>query len=120
MSKLNLAEMAEGAFMEQFQREMHTVLENIADPNTDPKKVRKITLTATIKATENRDLASFEVQSKAHIVPTLPIATSILIDRDNNGKVVGAELKSGQKGQYYYDTDGAVKDDRGNVVNLHK
>ena len=41
---LNLAEMANGAFMEQFNIELKKVLANIADPNTDPKKARKITL----------------------------------------------------------------------------
>ena len=33
--KLNLSEMAQGAFMEQFHDELQEVLVNIADPNTD-------------------------------------------------------------------------------------
>lgn len=53
--KLNLAEMAQGAFMEQFHIELHIVLANIKDPNTDPKKARKITLTATLKSDEERE-----------------------------------------------------------------
>ncbi len=59
---LNLAEMAEGAFLERFHIELEKALENIADPNTDPKKARKITLTATLKADEKRDIINFEVQ----------------------------------------------------------
>lgn len=41
-NKLNLAEMAQGAFMEQFHRELGQVLANIADPNTDPKRPGKL------------------------------------------------------------------------------
>ena len=39
---LNLAEMAQGAFMEQFNLELAKVLENIKDPNTDAKKPREL------------------------------------------------------------------------------
>lgn len=120
MPNLNLAEMAEGAFLEQFHCELAKVLANIDDPNTDPKKVRKITLTATLKADEERDIVNFEVQSKASLVAAKPLATKVMLDKDSSGKVVGAELKSGQKGQLYYDTDGKVKDDVGKVVNLNR
>ena len=115
-NKLNLAEMAQGAFMEQFHRELNQVLANIADPNTDPKKARKITLTMTLKPDENREVVLVETQSKASLVPPKPIGTNIIIDRDNDGSVVGAELKSGQKGQMYMDEAGEVRDDRGNKV----
>ena len=118
---LNLAEMAQGAFMEQFHRELSSVLANIADPNTDPKKARKIALTATLKADENREVVSFEVQSKASLIPAKPLSTMIVIDRDNDGSIVGAELVSGAKGQMFLDQDGQIKDDRGNkVVNIQR
>ena len=115
-NKLNLAEMAQGAFMEQFHRELNQVLANIADPNTDPKKARKITLTMTLKPDENREVVTVETQSKSTLVPPKPLGTTIIIDRDNDGSVVGAELKSGQKGQMYMDPEGQVRDDRGNKV----
>jgi uncharacterized protein YuzE len=115
-NKLNLAEMAQGAFMEQFHRELNQVLANIADPNTDPKKARKITLTMTLKPDENREVVTVETQSKSTLVPPKPLGTTIIIDRDNDGSVVGAELKSGQKGQMYMDQEGEVRDDRGNKV----
>lgn len=121
MSKiLNLAEMGHGAFMERFHIELQRALENVADPNTDPKKARKITLTVTLKADENRDIATFEVQSKATLVPAKALTTQVVIDRDGSGKIVGAELRSGQKGQMFLDEDGEVKDDKGNVVNFNK
>ena len=118
-NKLNLAEMAQGAFMEQFHRELGEVLANIVDPNTDPKKARKITLSMTLKSDENREVVTVETQSKSTLVPPKPLGTTIIIDRDNDGTVVGAELISGQKGQMFMDQDGTVKDDRGNkVVNM--
>lgn len=115
-STLNLSQMAQGAFLEQFHREMDQVLANIADPNTEAKKPRKITLTATLKPDENREVISFEVQSKASLIPPKPLTTNIIIDRGADGSVIGAELLSGAKGQTYIDSDNQVKDDRGNVV----
>lgn len=118
--KLNLSEMAQGAFMEQFGIELTKVLENIRDPNTDFKKARKITLTATLKANEDREIVTFEVQSKATLQPTRPLATTIIIDKSSDGRIVAAELRSGQKGQTFVDNDGKIKDDKGNVVNISR
>lgn len=119
--RLNLAEMAQGAFMEQFHRELGQVLENISDPNTDPKKARKITLSMTLKPDENREVVTVETQSKSTLVPPKPLGTTIIIDRESDGSVVGAELVSGAKGQMFMDQDGTVKDDRGNkVVNMQR
>ena len=118
--KLNLAEMAQGAFMEQFHRELGQVLANIADPNTDPKKTRKLTLTMTLKPDENRDVVAVETQSKSMLVPAKSLSTRIVIDREKDGTVVGAELLSGQKGQMYIDTDSQIKDDKGKVVSIQR
>jgi len=106
--------------LERFHLELQKTLENIAGPNTDPTKVRKITLTAKLKADENRDVVNFEVESKAYLVSAKSLSTKIIIDRDNDGSVVGAELLSGEKGQTFLDVDGIIKDDKGNVVNFKK
>ena len=119
-SKLNLAEMAQGAFMEQFHRELNQVLANIADPNTDPKKARKITLTMTLKPEENREVVTVETQSKSTLVPPKPLGTTNILDRDHDGSVVGADLKSGQKGQMYMNQDMQIRDDRGKVVTMQR
>lgn len=118
-NKLNLAELAQGAVVEQFGIELAKVLANIKDPNTDPKKARKVTLTATLKADDNREVVTFDVQTKATLVPINPVSTIILVDKAPDGTVVGAELKSGQKGQLFIDDDGRIKDDRGNVVDMN-
>jgi len=118
--QLNLAEMAQGAFMEQFHRELNKVLANIADPNTDAKKARKITLTITLKPDENRDVVAVDAQSKSVLVPAKSLSTRIVIDREKDGTVVGAELMSAQKGQMYIDTDSQIKDDKGKVISMQR
>lgn len=110
---------ANGAVAERLNIELQKVLENIADPNTDPKKARKLQMTVTIKADEERDLGLVSIVTKVNLQPAKEIESKIIIDQDASGKVVGAELKSGAKGQMFIDGDGDIADDRGGkVVNI--
>ncbi len=126
MSKNNidLSNFADGAVAERFNLELQRVLDNIADPNTDPKKVRSVTLTVSLKADEQRDIANVSITAKASLAPAKNIETKIVMGMDNDGKVIGNELKSGMKGQTFIDNDGDVADDTGrklrdsNVVNF--
>jgi hypothetical protein len=120
MPNLNISEMAQGAFMESFSRELDRCLKNIDDPNTDPKATRKVTLTAVLKPDENREIINFDVQCKSTIAPAKSLSTTVILDHDDKGNIAAAELKSGSKGQCYLDTDGQVKDDIGNVVSFNK
>ncbi|ARK25982.1 replication terminator protein [Sporosarcina sp. P37] len=117
---INLNDFAGGAAAEKFNNEMQRVLDNIADPNTDFKKARKVTLTVTLKANKNRDLANVAVEAKSTIAPSKPISTDLIIDLAADGKVTGAELKSGLVGQMYADENGEVLDDRGEKVQEEK
>jgi len=90
--------MAQGAFMEQFDIELHKVLVNIMDPNTNPTKPRKITLTATLKPDENRELVSFAVQSKAALVPAKPLSTVIMVDKAADGGEIVLVPPAGARG----------------------
>lgn len=120
MSRIDLSNLADGAVAERFNMELQKVLENIADPNTDAKKARKLTLTLTIKADEQRDIASVAIEAKATLVPAKGVETKFVIDRDGKGRIVGAELKSGVKNQMMIDNDGDLADDRGNKVQTDK
>lgn len=111
---------AEGGPAEKFNIEMQKVLENIADPNTDPKKVRKVTMVVSLKPNEHRSLSEVSVEVKSTFAPSKPIGTSIIIDTDSNGKVTGAELKSGIPGQMYVDDNGEVRDDKGEKHEVEK
>lgn len=113
---INLSEFAEGAVAERFNLELKKVLENISDPNTDPKKARKLTLTIELKADDKRDIAAVSIQAKTTLAPAKKIETKLIMDRDNKGQVIGAELKSGIKGQTYLDPEGDISDDKGEKI----
>jgi uncharacterized protein YuzE len=116
---VDLNSFANGAMAERFNQELQKVLDNIVDPNTDPKKARKVTLTVTINSNENRELANVSVKADSKLLPAKNIETQLLMDYDSKGKVTGAELKSGSKGQTYIDPEGDVSDDKGNkIINL--
>lgn len=115
---VNLNEFAEGAAAEKFNREMQRILENIADPNTDPKKKRTLTMTVTLTADDARDVVSTDVQVKSKLVPENSVGSKLLIDVDSKGSLVGRELKSGTKGQTYITDDGDVAEDTGKVIDF--
>jgi hypothetical protein len=119
--EINIQNLAGGAVAERIEHELKRIFENIKDPNTDAKKVRKLALNLTFQADEKRDLANLSFQAKPTLAPAKSIETKIIMDYDNNGRVTGAELKSGMKGQTYIDEEGDVADDKGNkVVNIRK
>ncbi|MCT4573522.1 replication terminator protein, partial [Bacillus thuringiensis] len=51
---IDLNSFADGALFERVNIELKKVLENIADPNTDPKKVRKINITIAVAGDQQR------------------------------------------------------------------
>jgi len=117
MSKIiDLNSFAQGSLQERVNIELQKVLANIADPNTDPKKVRKVTLTLSISGDDQRNLAAVQIQAKSNLAPAKAIETKIIMDLDHKGKVTGAELKSGVQGQTYIDTDGDVATDTGEKI----
>jgi hypothetical protein len=117
---MDISTFANGAVKERMDQELQKVLENIADPNTDPKKPRKLTLTITLKSNENRDVADVSIVAKSTLVPAKDIETKIVMGFDSKGRIVGEELKSGIKGQMYITDDGELADDRGNIIDLQK
>jgi hypothetical protein len=89
---INFATLAGGAVEEKLQYALSEVAANIADPNTDPKKVRKITMTMTIKPNEQRTIADVAIDVKTTLAAPVGISTTIMIDRDEKGKAVAAEI----------------------------
>lgn len=110
---VDLNSFANGALAEKVNIELQKVLENIADPNTDPKKARSVTVNIVLKSNENRSLATVTVETKCKISPAKAIETELLIDMGTNGKITGAELKSGAPGQMYIDNNAEILTDRG-------
>lgn len=117
---IDLNKLANGAASEKFNNEMQRVLDNIADPNTDFKKARTVTLTVTLKPNENRNLSDIKISVKSTIAPSHPVATEMLIGIDSKGKVTGKELMSGKEGQSYFDDKGDIRDDVGEKIEEEK
>ncbi|SFL39534.1 hypothetical protein SAMN04487943_101335 [Gracilibacillus orientalis] len=114
---VDLNDLANGAVAEHFNYELQKLLENIADPNTDHKVKRKLQMNLTLETNEERELANCTIQVKSTPAPRKNVGSVIIIDRDEKGKTVGAELKSGIKGQTYFDTDDTeLREDTGNVI----
>ncbi len=114
--KINLNEFAEGAFAERVNNALKEVYANIADLNTDPTKKRKVTISMTLSADEQRDLAMVDISVKTTLTPARSIGSKIVIDVDFEGNAVGQELKSNMPGQMMITESGDIADDVGVLV----
>lgn len=88
-----------GALTERFTDAIKDVAANIADPNTDPKKARKITLTCTFKPNAERDIAAMDIDVKVAIAPPVPVSTAVIMGVDEDGVVTLAEITKDIPGQ---------------------
>lgn len=95
----NLETLANGAFAERVNQAVKEVMENIADPNTPWKTKRKVTIEMTFEAKEDRDITTIDIVAKAKLAPRESIHTKILIDKDMDGEIIGAEFKKQIPGQ---------------------
>lgn len=96
---LKLDNLAGGAVQERFNQALKEVMENIADPNTDWKKKRKLTINLTFETKEDRDLTEVTIDTKVSLAPRSSVGTKILIDRDLDGEILGTEFKKQIPGQ---------------------
>ncbi|WP_394883033.1 replication terminator protein [Clostridium baratii] len=96
---INLEKFAGGALTEKMNGALKEVLENIADPNTDYKLKRKLTLELTFESGEDRELAEVTILAKTKLAPNKPIATKLVIGTDGKGGVLASEYKKQVPGQ---------------------
>ncbi|MGC3792017.1 replication terminator protein [Priestia aryabhattai] len=113
MRIIDLNTFADGALAERLNIELQKVLDNITDPNTDPEKVRKVTLTMSLKSDDRRKVSNVSVVAKTTLAPARDIQTQLLMDFDVDGSTTGAELVSGEVGQNFIDKDDDDADDIG-------
>ena len=71
MKHINIEQFSNGELTQQINREMEAVARNIADPNTEAKTARKITVTITMKPNEQRDFITTSITTKSALAPTL-------------------------------------------------
>jgi len=112
MDKLSFATLAGGGVEEKLQYALDEVAENIADPNTDAKKVRKVTMTLTLKPNEQRTIANLEVDVKTSLAAPVGISTTLMIDRDERGNIVASEIYGKDPNQ------GAIDFETGEVIHI--
>lgn len=96
---INLETLAEGGLTEKVNMALQEVLNNIADPNTDYKVKRKLTIDITFISQEDRDLALLDIQTKTKLAPPKSIGTKIVIGTDGKGGVMASEFGKQIPGQ---------------------
>lgn len=89
---INLETLADGALAEKVNMALKEVLNNIADPNTDYKVKRKLTLDITFVAQEDRELALLDIQAKTKLAPPKSVGTKIIIGTDGKGGIMASEF----------------------------
>lgn len=77
--KFTLVDLDGGGAVELFDHALQEVLDNIQDPNTDPKKARKVVLEVTIKPDKQRRAGSLTYRVKAHPAPVADQEVSIFL-----------------------------------------
>lgn len=85
-----------GGVVERLHDALQEALQNILDPNTPAKKLRKVKLEIAIKPNEQRNMAEVQIVTSTVLCPPEALETSILIDRDASGKAQAAEVAIGE------------------------
>lgn len=106
-----------GGAVERLHGALQDALQNILDPNTPAKKPRKVKLEMTIKPNEKRNMAEVMVTTACTLCPPAPLETSIIIDKDRDGKAHASELAGGENPNQST-LPGTM--DRGKVLTMHK
>ena len=102
MKHINIEQFSNGELTQQINREMEAVARNIADPNTEAKTARKITVTITLKPNEQRDFITTSITTKSTLAPTLGAVTALGIRKDlKTGEVEVGEIGNQIPGQMY-------------------
>ncbi len=87
MERVSLANIAHGAAVEVFDRELGMVLENIADRNTKTKTARKIVLEVTIVPTEDRSVGSVGLKCSSKLAAANPVELAIDLVQEGRNQV---------------------------------
>ena len=99
----SILDMCMGAIKERVDYDAARVVENILDPNTEPKAKRKITLTIEFIPSSDRSHITVHTGSKATLAPTAPVETSLGMMSDANGEMQLVELLPQVAGQMDFD-----------------
>jgi len=90
MQGITLASLGGGALSELFEAELARVLANIADPNTDQKTKRVISIAVAFKPSRDRDVADVEVKCASKLAGINTVSAVVYMGR-HQGKLVAVE-----------------------------
>lgn len=88
---VTLANLAGGTAVERFNLELQKVLQNIFDPNTDPKKKRKIKMVVTLIPTVDRDYATAQIDCESSLAPLESFSMPLYLGRGADGKPIARQ-----------------------------
>jgi hypothetical protein len=89
--KVTLENLGAGAAKQLFEVELQRALDDILDPNTDPKAVRKVQLTLAMKPGSDRSVSKVGIQATSTMGKPLPFMTEFFLGKGVNGKAVAYE-----------------------------
>lgn len=90
MQNVTLENIGGGALAELFAVELAKVLDNIADPNTDERSKRSISLTVTFVPNEKRDVADVSIACASKLAGIQRVRTQVFMGRVK-GKLMAVE-----------------------------
>ena len=100
MKHINIEQFSNGELTQQINREMEAVARNIADPNTEAKTTRKITVTITLKPNEQKDFITTSITTKSPLAPTLGAVTALAVGKNlKTGEIEVGEIRNQIPGQ---------------------
>lgn len=93
---MDLSKLAGGAVAERVDLVWQELLHNVMDPNTDPKKPRKLTIELTFTPGQQRDMGNVTTVVKAKLEPATGIESTIMMGMNSSGEIESAEYHQTQ------------------------
>lgn len=102
---------------------LNEALQNVHDPNTEPDKARKVTVTIELKPSKDRSMISSKVQAKVTKVPASPVEMALMTGKDlKTGEVFMKDLVSNMGSQIdideYEDTNADIDMETGEILSF--
>ena len=113
---IDINKLAGGAIQESIHYGLEEVFKNILDPNTEPEKARKLTITMELKPDESRQIIRTKTTCKTSLVPTNSITTQMLLGKEGE-KIVATELLKHDPNQVSLDE---YEEASNKIINLNK
>lgn len=116
MNKFRLEDFAGGAVGERIGIAIQQVYENIANPNMEAEKARKLTIELTFKPSkEDRTDVDVTAVVKTSLQPQKAISSRMIVESDGKGNVLGAEWnREAMRGQMEIPAEEANTETQGN------